>query len=88
LPGSLTDEPPEIEWFAKLANDATRRAHKNALKDFMGIVDIIRPDEFRSANDSHVIACRDELINRARSGMTIRHRLGEPERVFFAFNIA
>jgi len=26
----LADTPPEVEWFANLDNDATRRAHANA----------------------------------------------------------
>ena len=29
----LADVPPEIEWFANLANKSTRRAYENALQD-------------------------------------------------------
>ena len=31
----LADVPPELEWFANLNNQATRRAYENALQDFM-----------------------------------------------------
>lgn len=78
----LADIPPEIEWFANLPNNATRRAYDNALKDFMGFTDITRPDEFRSVTRAHVIAWRDELIKRPLSGTTIRHRLSALSSLF------
>ncbi|ABB76078.1 Site-specific recombinase XerD [Nitrosospira multiformis ATCC 25196] len=78
----LADIPPEIEWFANLPNDATRRAYNNALKDFMGFTDITRPDEFRSVTRAHVIAWRDELVKRSLSGTTIRHRLAALSSLF------
>lgn len=28
----LADVPPEVEWFANLGNNATRRAYENALR--------------------------------------------------------
>ena len=31
----LADVPPEVEWFANLANPHTRRAYENAVRDFM-----------------------------------------------------
>jgi len=69
------DVPPEIEWFANLTSPATQRAYQNAIKDFMGFTGIQKPEEFRTVTRAHVIAWRDDLINRARSGSTIRHRL-------------
>lgn len=71
-----------MEWFANLTGGATRRAYKNALKDFMGFIGITRPDEFPSVTRSHVIAWRDELVKRALSGMTIRHRLAALSSLF------
>ena len=41
----------------------------------MRLVGIARPEEFRQATRSHVIAWRDDLVRRVLSGMTIRHRL-------------
>ena len=58
----LADVPPEVEWFANLNNQATRRAYENALQDFMRFTGIARPEEFRSINRAHVIAWCDDLV--------------------------
>ena len=71
----LADVPPEVEWFANLGNKATRRAYEHALQDFMLFTGIVQAVEFRSVTRAHVIAWRDDLAQRALSGMTIRHRL-------------
>ena len=78
----LADVPPELEWFANLGNQSTRRAYQNALQDFMRFTGIVRPDEFRSVTRAHVIAWRDELATRALSGMTVRHRLAALSSLF------
>ncbi len=78
----LADVPPEIEWFANLDNQATRRAYENALGDFMKFTGIVKPEEFRSVTRAHVIAWRDELARRALSGMTVRHRLAALSSLF------
>jgi integrase/recombinase XerD len=78
----LADVPPELEWFANLGNPATRRAYQNALQDFMRFTGIVRPDEFRTVTRAHVIAWRDELVTRALSGMTVRHRLAALSSLF------
>ena len=66
----LADVPLEVEWFANLNNQATRRAYENALQDFMRFTGIARPEEFRSITRAHVIAWRDDLLHRTLSGMT------------------
>ena len=78
----LADVPPEIEWFANLANKSTRRAYENALQDFMRFTGIARPEEFRQVTRAHVIAWRDDLVHRVLSGMTIRHRLAALSSLF------
>ena len=78
----LADVPPEIEWFANLGNKSTRRAYENALKDFMAFTGIVRAEEFRTVNRAHVIAWRDELVQRGLSGMTVRHRLAALSSLF------
>jgi integrase/recombinase XerD len=78
----LADVPPEIEWFANLGNKSTRRAYENALQDFMQFTGIVRPAEFRTATRAHVIAWRDDLVQRTLSGMTIRHRLAALSSLF------
>ena len=71
----LANVPSELEWFANIDNKSTRRAYETALQDFMRFAGIKRPGEFRNVARSHVIAWRDDLVRRALSGMTVRHRL-------------
>ena len=78
----LAEVPPELEWFANLGNQSTRRAYQNALQDFMRFTGIAAPAEFRSVTRAHVIAWRDELVQRALSGMTVRHRLAALSSLF------
>jgi integrase/recombinase XerD len=78
----LGDVPPEAEWFANLGNKATRRAYEHALKDFMQFTGIAQASEFRTVTRAHIIAWRDELLQRSLSGMTIRHRLAALSSLF------
>jgi len=78
----LAEVPPEMEWFANLGNKATRRAYQTALQDFMRFTGIERPEEFRIVTRAHVIAWRDELVRRALSATTIRHRLSALASLF------
>lgn len=78
----LADVPPEVEWFANLDNLQTRRAYQNALQDFMGFTGINQPAEFCVVTRAHMIAWRDELVNRSLSGMTVRHRLAALSSLF------
>ena len=71
----LAEVPPEVEWFANLASPATRRAYETALQDFQSFVGLQRVEEFRVVTRAHVIAWRDDLVGRALSGATVRHRL-------------
>jgi len=71
----LSRVPPELEWFANLGNAATRRAYQTALANFMRFANIQAPEEFRTVTRAHVIAWRDDLVRRALSATTIRHRL-------------
>lgn len=78
----LADVPPAIEWFANLGNKATRRTYEHALQDFMRFAGVARPEEFREVTRAHVIAWRDDLLQRTLSGMTIRHRLAALSSLF------
>src|SRR5947209_15846765 len=78
----LADVPPEVEWFANLSNQHTRRVYQNAVRDFMRFAGIVRPDEFRIVTRAHVIAWRDELKRRDLGGATIRHRLAAVASLF------
>jgi integrase/recombinase XerD len=74
--------PPDLECFANIDNKSTRRAYENALQDFMRFTGIRAPAEFRIVTRSYVIAWRDDLVVRALSGMTIRHRLAALSSLF------
>ena len=78
----LADVPSELEWFTNIDNKSTRRAYENALQDFMRFTGIEQPGKFRIVTRSHVIAWRDDLVRRALSGMTVRHRLAALSSLF------
>ncbi len=81
----LADVPPEVEWFANLSNPSnpsTRRAYEHAVGDFMRLVGIARPEEFRTVTRAHIIAWRDALVERGLGGSTIRHRLASLASLF------
>ena len=78
----LADVPPEVEWFANLSNPSTRRAYEHAVGDFMRFVGIARPEEFRTVTRAHIIAWRDDLVQRGLGGSTIRHRLASLASLF------
>jgi len=78
----LADVPSELEWFANIDNQSTRRAYENALQDFMRFTGIREPGEFRLVARAHVIAWRDDLVGRSLSGMTVRHRLAALSSLF------
>jgi integrase/recombinase XerD len=78
----LADVPPEVEWFANLSNPSTRRAYQNAVRDFMRFIGIRKPEEFRAVTRAHIIAWRDDLVQRGLGGPTIRHRLAALSSLF------
>lgn len=78
----LTAVPLEAEWFANLANQATRRAYQAALGDFMRFTGIAQAEEFRIVTRAHVIAWRDDLARRQLSATTVRHRLSALASLF------
>jgi integrase/recombinase XerD len=78
----LPQVPPEVEWFKNIRNPNTKRAYRNAIKDFMLFAGIQRPEEFRLVTPAHVIAWRDGLGERTLNGTTIRHRLAALSSLF------
>lgn len=71
----LAEVPPEVEWFANLKNENTRRAYRNDVGAFMRFVGIKSPEEFRTVTRAHVIAWRKVLEQRKLSAATIRRKL-------------
>src|SRR5580658_332862 len=86
----LREVPPASEWFENIDNENTRRAYKNAIKDFMRFVGIRHPEEFRLVTRAHVLAWRRDLGDRIvdpvkgtrMDGATIRHRLDALSSLF------
>src|ERR1035438_9995417 len=78
----LSDVPAETEWFANIKSPGTRRIYKIDIRDFMGFVGIVRPEEFRTVTRAHVIAYRDELLRRQLQGATIRRKLAALSSLF------
>ena len=78
----LADVPPEVEWFANITNPNTRRAYEHAVSDFMRFAGIARPEDFRTVTRAHIIAWRDDLLQRGLGGASIRHRLAALASLF------
>jgi site-specific recombinase XerD len=78
----LADVPAEVEWFANIANERTRRAYKNDIQEFMTFVGIVRPEEFRIVTRSHVLAWRKNLEARKLAGPTVRRKLAALSSLF------
>jgi integrase/recombinase XerD len=72
---TLSEVPPEVEWFANIDNKRTRRAYQNDLAEFMRFVGIKTPLEFRLVTRAHLIAFRKSLEEKAVTGAAIRRKL-------------
>lgn len=78
----LKDIPPEVEWFANLDNEKTRRAYKIDLNDFMAFVGLDQIEDLRSITRAHVLAWRTELETRSLAKSTIRRKLAALSSLF------
>ncbi len=78
----LAEVPPELEWFANIANAKTRRAYQQDVKDFTAFVGIARPEEFRIVTRAHFIAWRKDLERRELAPSTIRRKLSALSSLF------
>lgn len=79
---SLADVPPEVEWFANIENENTRRAYKSDVHDFMRFAGIHQVEEFRLVKRSHLIAWRKQLETRALEAATVRRKLSAVASLF------
>ena len=68
----LSEVPTELEWFANLSNEKTRRAYQRDITDCSAFVGIHRPEEFRLTTRAHVIAWRKDFERRRLAPSTIR----------------
>ena len=75
---ALADVPPEVEWFANVANSNTRRAYRIDMREFRRFVGIVQPDEFRRVTRAHVIAWRKEMERQGLAISSIRRQTFVP----------
>lgn len=78
----LADVPPELEWFANISAEKTRKAYQNDIHDFTQFVGIQAPAEFRIVTRSHVIAWRKSLEAKTFSDASIRRKLSALSSLF------
>lgn len=78
----LADMPPELEWFANITNDQTRRAYKTDVTEFSGFMGIQAPEEMRKVTRAHVIAWREQLELRELAPNTVRRKLSAISSLF------
>ena len=79
---ALADVPPEVEWFANIRNDNTKRAYKKDVQEFMAFVGIVKPEEFRIVTRAHVIDWRTLLEEKKLADATIRRKLASLSSLF------
>jgi len=71
----LAEVPPELEWFANITNEQTRRAYKNDVTEFSTFAGNQAPEEMRLITRAHVIAWCAQLEARELSPSTVRRKL-------------
>lgn len=79
---SLSEMPPEAEWFANITNVNTLRAYRNDVKEFMAFTGIRESADFRLVKRSHLIAWRRTLEGRGLEPATIRRKLSAMASLF------
>jgi len=72
---TLSEIPPELEWFANLTNANTRRAYQQDIHDFMAFADLRQPEQFSDVTRAHVIAWRQHLTRQCLANDAIRRKL-------------
>lgn len=78
----LSDVPPELEWFANISSEKTKRAYQNDIHAFIDFVGIETPAEFRRVTRAHIIAWRDDIESRGFAGSSIRRKLSALSSLF------
>ena len=78
----LADIPPELEWFANITNEKTRRAYRCDVGEFSTFVGLQSPEEMRLVTRAHVIAWRKDLETGELAPSTIRRKLSAISSLF------
>ena len=78
----FSDVPPELEWFANIANAHTRRAYRNDVTGFMALFGMKDARQFREVTRSHLLAWRKHLEKSGSGPATIRRKLSALASLF------
>ena len=78
----LAEVPPELEWFANISSEKTRKAYQNDIHDFTRFIGIEKPEEFRTVTRAHVIAWRKTIEAKKYSDASIRRKLSALSSLF------
>lgn len=78
----LADIPAELEWFANIDNEKTRRAYRCDVGEFSTFVGLHSPEEMRLVTRAHVIAWRKDLEAGELAPSTIRRKLSALSSLF------
>lgn len=71
----LADVPEVVEWLANIESETTREAYRKDIEQFVVMMGIEHPEEFRTVKRAHVIAWRNSLKESGRGASTIRRKL-------------
>ena len=78
----LAEVPPELEWFANITNEKTRRAYKNDVTEFSRFIGLRSPEEMRLVTRAHVIAWRKKMESRDLAPSSVRRKLSAISSLF------
>lgn len=78
----LAEVPAELEWFANIPNEKTRRAYKNDVTEFSRFLGIRSPEEMRLVTRAHIISWRTQLETRELAPSSIRRKLSAISSLF------
>ncbi len=79
---ALKAVPPELEWYANIRSEKTRRAYRNDVKELSRFLGITEPEEMRIVTRAHLLAWRTDLAQRNLAAATIRRKLASISSLF------
>ncbi len=79
---ALKAMPPELEWYANIRSEKTRRAYRNDVKELSRFLGITEPEEMRIVTRAHLLAWRTDLEQRNLAAATIRRKLASISSLF------
>ena len=78
----LTSLPEEAVWLANFPSTQTKRTYAAAVREFIGYHGFQSADELRDVQPAHLIAWRQDLLDRGATPRTVRSRLAAVSSLF------